>query len=55
MKVSQLACHVYNLFEEGAIGAEEAIWSKPVSLLDADMKNLIFCELFCFLRVIVQT
>ena len=32
-----------NLFKEGSIGAEEAVGSKPVSLLDADVKNLISC------------
>ena len=29
-----------NLLKEGAIWAEEAIWAEPVSLLDADVKDL---------------
>ena len=31
-----------NLLKEGAIWAEEAVWAEPVSLLDADVKDLKF-------------
>ena len=31
-----------NLLKEGAIWAEEAVWAEPVSLLDADVKDLNF-------------
>ena len=31
-----------NLLKKGAIWAEEAVWAEPVSLLDADVKDLNF-------------
>ena len=42
-----------NLLKEGAIWAEEAIWAEPVSLLDADVKDLNFdARKFLFLALI---
>ena len=42
---------VANLLKEGAIRAEEAVGAKPISLLDADVKNLILCQVFRLLEV----
>ena len=43
-----------NLLKEGAIWAEEAIWADPVSLLDADVKDLNFGGVkFGFLTLIL--
>ena len=43
-----------NLLKEGAIWAEEAIWADPVSLLDADVKDLKFDAVkFLFLVLIL--
>ena len=43
-----------NLLKEGAIWAEEAIWAEPVSLLDADVKDLKFDAVkFLFLVLIL--